>query len=323
MAGGSPSDPASAPRRSPVRLVPVDERGDGQRVDNFVLRECPDVPKTRIYRALRKGEIRVNGGRVKPPHRLVLGDEVRLPPLSAPEPRPTGTAPPGWQARLADSIVHEDEQLLVLNKPSGLAVHGGSGLQFGLIETLRSMRPQDRFLELVHRLDRETSGLILVARKPAALRALHELLRGEKGVDKRYVALVAGRWPRHQRLVEAPLQRIERRSGERVVRVHKDGKASRTEFSVRSAYQGCTLVEARPLTGRTHQIRVHAAHAGHPLLGDEKYADDAARARAEELGLRRLFLHAERLRFTLGERRYDLSAPLDEELITILEKAAK
>lgn len=320
--GSSPPESESPPRRSRVRMVPVDERGDGQRVDNFVLRECPDVPKTRIYRALRKGEIRVNGGRVRPQHRLVLGDEVRLPPLNTGAPRSAGTAPAGWQARLEDSIVHEDDQLLVINKPSGLAVHGGSGLQFGLIETLRSMRPQDRFLELVHRLDRDTSGLILVARKPAALRALHDLLRGEKGVEKRYVALVAGRWPRHQRLVEAPLQRVERRSGERIVRVHKDGKASRTAFAVRNTYPGCTLIEAQPLTGRTHQIRVHAMHVGHPLLGDDKYADEAARTLTSELGLKRLFLHAEGLRFKLGDQLYELHAPLDPELTRILERAS-
>lgn len=320
--GSSPPESESPPRRSRVRMVPVDERGDGQRVDNFVLRECPDVPKTRIYRAMRKGEIRVNGGRVRPQHRLLLGDVVRLPPLSTGAPRPAGTAPAGWQARLEGAIVHEDDQLLVLNKPSGLAVHGGSGLQFGLIETLRSMRPQDRFLELVHRLDRDTSGLILVARKPATLRALHELLRGDKGVEKRYVALVAGRWPRHQRLVEAPLQRVERRSGERVVRVHKDGKASRTAFAVRNTYPGCTLIEAQPLTGRTHQIRVHAMHVGHPLLGDDKYADEAAGAMTAELGLKRLFLHAEGLRFKLGDQSYDLHAPLDNELTKVLERAS-
>ncbi len=312
----------SEERRARVRLVTVDERGDGQRLDNFVLRECPNVPKTRIYRALRKGEIRVNKGRAKPDRRLASGDVVRLPPLQAPESRPAGVAPAGWQDRLAEAVVYEDNALLAINKPSGLAVHGGSGLQFGLIETLRDMRPQARFLELVHRLDRETSGLILIAKKASSLRALHEALRREGTVEKRYLALVAGRWPRALGLVEAPLQRVERSSGERIVRVAREGKASATEFRIQQAYAHSTLVEAKPLTGRTHQIRVHAAHAGHPLLGDAKYGNADTDALSRELGLKRLFLHAQRLRFTLGEQTYDLAAPLDEELQKVLERAS-
>lgn len=307
---------------SGVRFLTVDERGEGQRLDNFVLRECPAIPKTRLYRAMRKGEIRVNKGRVKPDKRLTLGDIVRLPPLTSPPPREPGAAPKGWQDRLAARVVFEDDYLLAINKPSGIAVHGGSGLQFGLIETLRTMRPDARFLELVHRLDRETSGLVLIAKKPAALRALHELLRREGKIDKRYLALAEGQWPRHLRLIDAPLQRFERKSGERLVKVAKEGKASSTEFRIRQSFSEVTLVEARPLTGRTHQIRVHALHAGHSLLGDAKYQSVEAQALAQKLQLRRLFLHAESLSFMLNDQRYELNAPLDDELDCVLNRCA-
>jgi 23S rRNA pseudouridine955/2504/2580 synthase len=303
-----------------VRQLQVGEQGNGQRLDNFLLRECSGVPKTRLYKAIRRGEVRVNKGRARPATRLNAGDTVRLPPFSVAE-RLRPVAPPGWQERLAQAIVHEDADLLVVDKPSGLAVHGGSGLQFGLIETLRAMRPEDRFLELVHRLDRETSGLLLIARRPAALRALHELLRREGGIRKHYLALVLGRWPRHLRSVEAPLRRSERASGERIVRVARDGKPSVTEFRVQRATPGVSLVEAYPLTGRTHQIRVHAQHAGHPVLGDEKYGNESAAARTGSLGLRRLFLHAAGLSFRLGDRQYHLEAPLDAELQAVLERA--
>jgi 23S rRNA pseudouridine955/2504/2580 synthase len=308
---------------SGVSFLTVDERSDGQRLDNFILRECPGIPKTRLYRAMRKGEVRVNKGRAKPDQRLRLGDRVRLPPLSAPPAREPGAAPPGWQARLAASVVFEDDHLLAINKPSGIAVHGGSGLQFGLIETLRTMRPDARFLELVHRLDRETSGLVLIAKKPAALRALHELLRAQGKIDKRYLALAEGAWPRHMRVVDAPLQRFERKSGERMVKVAKEGKPSTTEFRIRENFSAVTLIEARPLTGRTHQIRVHALHAGHTLLGDSKYQSPESEAYARKLQLKRLFLHAESLSFVLNEQRYELHAPLDSELTSVLKRCPK
>jgi 23S rRNA pseudouridine955/2504/2580 synthase len=305
-----------------VRQLEVGEQGDGQRLDNYLLRECSGVPKTRLYKAIRRGEVRVNKGRARPATRLSAGDTVRLPPFSVTE-RPRTVAPPGWQDRLVQAIVHEDDELLVVNKPSGLAVHGGSGLQFGLIETLRAMRPEARFLELVHRLDRETSGLLLIAKRASALRALHELLRRDGGIDKQYLALVHGRWPRHLRSVEAPLLRSERASGERIVRVARDGKPSVTEFRVQRATREVSLVEAYPLTGRTHQIRVHARHVGHPILGDSKYGVEASAACAEALGLRRLFLHAAGLRFRLGDRDYRLEAPLDDELRAVLERSFK
>ena len=305
-----------------MRQLEVGEQGDGQRLDNYLLRECSGVPKTRLYKAIRRGEVRVNKGRARPATRLSAGDMVRLPPFSVTE-RPRTVAPPGWQDRLVQAIVHEDDELLVVNKPSGLAVHGSSGLQFGLIETLRAMRPEARFLELVHRLDRETSGLLLIAKRASALRALHELLRRDGGIDKQYLALVHGRWPRHLRSVEAPLLRSERASGERIVRVARDGKPSVTEFRVQRATREVSLVEAYPLTGRTHQIRVHARHVGHPILGDSKYGVEASAACAEALGLRRLFLHAAGLRFRLGDRDYRLEAPLDDELRAVLERSFK
>lgn len=270
---------------------------------------------------MRKGEIRVNKGRVKPHQRLRRGDRLRLPPLQSAEAAPPAIAPHDWQQRLAQSIVHDDGLLLAVNKPSGIAVHGGSGLQFGLIETLRAMFPRERYLELVHRLDRETSGLVLVAKRPSALRELHARLRERGGIDKRYLALASGRWPAVLREVEAPLLKVETASGERRVRVAREGKPSLTAFRVERRLAGCTLVEARPVTGRTHQIRVHARHAGHPLLGDERYADEASTALASRLELRRLFLHAAGLSFVLDGRRYDLEAPLDNELRGVVTRA--
>ena len=265
-----------------VRFLEIDVDSSGQRLDNYLTRVLKGVPRTRLYRALRKGEVRVNKGRVRPDYRLVAGDMVRIPPLHQPEPGARPAIPRYWSELLTRRLVYEDGDLLVLNKPSGLAVHGGSGLNFGLIECLRQMRPDDRYLELVHRLDRDTSGLILIARRPAVLRELHRQLR-EKHVDKRYLALVAGSWPKNQRIIEAPLQKNVLQSGERMVRVNQEGKRAVTEFSIVERLQGATLIEARPITGRTHQIRVHAQHAGFPLCGDEKYSDVPACAKPELL----------------------------------------
>lgn len=308
---------------SGVRQLLIDADSAGQRLDNYLLKVLKGVPRTRIYRGLRKGEFRINKGRVKADYRLVAGDVLRVPPLHQPEPGAVPVIPGFWAGQVQSRIVHEDAGLLVVNKPSGLAVHGGSGLNFGLIECLRQLRPQDRYLELVHRLDRDTSGLILVARKPAILRELHRQLRGE-GVDKRYLALVAGRWPKERRMIEAPLQKNIVQSGERMVKVAREGKASVTGFVVLEQYTEATLVEARPHTGRTHQIRVHAQFAGHPILGDDKYMDDATAALAQRLGVRRLFLHARSLAFTLPDQpRLQLEAALDPDLEDILEKMRK
>ncbi|MFT4825412.1 MAG: 23S rRNA pseudouridine955/2504/2580 synthase [Halioglobus sp.] len=306
-----------------VQFRTVDEDYAGQRLDNYLLRELKGVPKTRIYRALRKGEVRVNKGRVKADYRLKSGDIVRVPPIRVPLPSETPSIPNYWAKQLEEGVLYEDDGLLVLNKPSGLAVHGGSGLNFGMIECLRQMRPNDRYLELVHRLDRDTSGCILVARKPAILRELHRQLR-EKKMDKRYLGLVRGSWPKSCRLVDAPLEKNIVQSGERMVRVSQEGKRSTTGFSVVEKLSGATLIEAQPITGRTHQIRVHTKHAGFPLLGDAKYSDDKGGAFAREIGLKRLFLHAHSLSFSLPDReRIQVHAPIDKDLEYTLKRLRK
>jgi 23S rRNA pseudouridine955/2504/2580 synthase len=300
--------------RPAVRHLTIDENSSGQRLDNYLVRVLKGVPRTRLYRALRKGEVRVNKGRVKADYRLVAGDLVRIPPLRQPAPSDPPIIPRYWSEQLEGRVIYEDGTLLVINKPSGLAVHGGSGLSFGLIECLRQMRPHDRYLELVHRLDRDTSGLILVARRPATLRDLHRQLR-EGLIDKRYLALAAGKWPKSLRLVDAPLEKNVVQSGERMVRVSREGKRSVTGFAIEERLPGATLLEARPVTGRTHQIRVHAQHAGFPLLGDVKYSDDSSAALCAKIGLKRLFLHARALRFELPEvGTLELEAPLDPNL---------
>jgi 23S rRNA pseudouridine955/2504/2580 synthase len=308
---------------SRVRFVEVTEDHAGQRLDNFLQRELKGVPRTRLYRALRKGEIRVNKGRVKADYRVSPGDQVRIPPLHTPEQMPAPQVPARWSTLLQERVLLENDGLLVINKPSGLAVHGGSGLSYGLIECLRQLRSQDRYLELVHRLDRDTSGCILVARRASVLKDLHRQLREDR-VGKTYLALVLGEWPRKRSFVEAPLLKNTLQSGERVVRVDRAGKASRTDFRVVRRLPGYTLVEARPITGRTHQIRVHALHAGYPLLGDTKYGDREANSRAKQQGLSRLFLHASELSFLDADgRRQQVQAPLDEELQDFLDKMSK
>ncbi|MDX1733914.1 MAG: RluA family pseudouridine synthase, partial [Halioglobus sp.] len=258
-------------------------------------------------------------GRVKADYRVCAGDLVRIPPFRESDPGEPRPVPGRVREQLLERIVYEDDDLLVIDKPSGLAVHGGSGLSFGLIESLRQMRPEAGYLELVHRLDRDTSGLILVAKRAAALRDLHRQLR-DKTVDKRYLALVGGSWPGDRQLVEAPLQKNVLRSGERMVNVSREGRHSVTEFSVVERFAEATLVEARPVTGRTHQIRVHARHVGCPLLGDDKYSDDDTRLYARSIGLRRLFLHASKLAFTARSgATLALEAPLDDELEKVLE----
>jgi 23S rRNA pseudouridine955/2504/2580 synthase len=302
-----------------TRYLTVDENASGQRLDNYLVRELKGVPRARLYRALRKGEVRVNKGRVRADYRLVAGDLVRIPPLRLPAPSVPASIPRRQVEQLSRQIVYEDDHILVMDKPSGLAVHGGSGLSFGLIECLRQIRPDARYLELVHRLDRDTSGLILIAKQAVILRELHRQLR-EKHIDKRYLALVAGKWPKAVRLVDAPLEKNVLQSGERMVRVSREGKKAITEFSVVERLQGATLIEARPITGRTHQIRVHAQHAGFSLLGDNKYSDDRSEELTRRIGLKRLFLHAASLRFSLPDvGELFLEAPLDKVLEKTLE----
>lgn len=305
----------------PVRQVLVDADYQGQRLDNFLLAQLKGVPKSHVYRIVRKGEVRVNKGRSQVSYRLQPGDMVRIPPVRLAE-RDAPAAPGDRVLQLlADSILYEDKRLLVLNKPSGLAVHGGSGLKFGVIEALRALRPEEKQLELVHRLDRDTSGCLLIARRRSALRTLHELLRGD-GVDKRYLALVAGRWGKDREVVDAPLSKNQLRGGERVVRVDPNGKAAKTIFRVLERFSDATLVEAELLTGRTHQLRVHLAHLGTPILGDEKYGDDAANRAMKRLGLNRLFLHARSLSFDWTEEvgRLKVEAPLEPALEQLLAK---
>lgn len=299
-----------------VQFVSVSADEAGQRIDNFLLARLKGVPKSMIYRILRKGEVRVNKKRAKPEYKLLAGDEIRIPPVrQAERAEAPVSASLGKVAALADCILYEDDSLIVLNKPSGTAVHGGSGLSFGVIEGMRALRPEARFLELVHRLDRDTSGVLLIAKKRSALRALHEQLR-LKGMQKDYLALVRGQWQSHCKIVQAPLLKNVLQSGERIVRVNPEGKPSETRFKVEERFAQATLVRASPLTGRTHQIRVHAQYAGHPIAFDDRYGDRDFDRQLAETGLTRLFLHAQALKFEhpgSGET-LRIEAPLDEEL---------
>lgn len=299
-----------------VQIVAISAEEAGQRIDNFLRTQLKGVPKSMIYRILRKGEVRVNKKRIKPEYKLQAGDEVRIPPVRVAEREEAAISPKLERvASLADAILYEDDYILLLNKPSGTAVHGGSGLSFGVIEGLRALRPEARFLELVHRLDRDTSGVLLVAKKRSALRSLHEQLR-EKGMQKDYLALVRGQWPSHLKTVQAPLLKNILQSGERVVRVSGEGKPSETRFKVEERYAHATLVKASPVTGRTHQIRVHTLHAGHPIAFDDRYGEREFDKQLSATGLHRLFLHAAALTFThphSGDR-MRIEAPLDDEL---------
>jgi len=310
---------------APARQVEIDSGHDGQRLDNFLMTALKGVPKTHIYRIVRKGEVRINKGRVKPDYRLKSGDVVRIPPLRTARAEvharlmtPQAAAGFEW---LNDCILYEDEALIALDKPSGLAVHGGSGVSLGLIETLRALRPQARFLELVHRLDRDTSGCLLVAKKRAALVGLHAQLREGK-FDKRYLALVKGHWRGAAQRVEATLVKHHLQSGERRVRVAAAGKESASRFSPRRSFDAAALVEVRLLTGRTHQARVHAAHIGRPIAGDDKYGETEFNRQMRALGLKRLFLHAASLGFShpvSGEKLW-VEAPLPPDLAALLER---
>jgi 23S rRNA pseudouridine955/2504/2580 synthase len=304
-----------------VRLVEVAPELAGQRIDNFLITYLKGVPKTLIYRILRKGEVRVNKGRIKPEYKLQAGDIVRVPPVRVPERDEPVPVAQGLLQRLEAAIVHEDKGLIVLNKPAGIAVHGGSGLSFGVIEAFRQLRPDAKELELVHRLDRDTSGLLMIAKKRSMLRHLHEQLRGD-GVDKRYMALVRGNWPTAQKQVRAPLLKSNLRSGERMVEVNDEGKEALTLFKVLRRFGDfATMVEARPITGRTHQIRVHALHAGHCIAGDPKYGDEDFSREIRDLGGKRLFLHAYALTVPLpdgGELK--LEAPVDEMWAKTVER---
>ena len=299
--------------RPKVKYVTIDDNNHDQRVDNFLMSQLKGVPKSRIYNLLRKGEVRVNKKRVKAEVRLQAGDIVRIAPVMVMEAKETPTVPDRLAAEIEARIVYEDAGLMVINKPPGLAVHGGSGLSFGLVEVIRQMRTREKFIELVHRLDRDTSGLIMVAKKRAVLKELHTALRDKAGVQKTYLALVHGSWPKRKLQVNAPLLKNELKSGERVVKVHTDGKESLTRFRLLRQFEGFSLVECEPVTGRTHQIRVHTQYAGYSIVGDEKYSTDEQIKLAKQLGLKRLCLHATKLDIQLGGERILLEAPLDDD----------
>ncbi len=293
----------------------------GQRIDNFLITCLKGVPKSRIYRLLRKGEVRVNKGRVKAHYRLCEGDRIRIPPVRVSEAPITHGAAKTMGQRLEGNILYEDEWLLVLNKPAGMAVHGGSGLHGGVIEALRVSRPQAKTLELVHRLDKETSGCLLIAKKRQVLRTLHALMRDD-AVEKRYLALMTGDWKHRREMVDVPLRKYVLRSGERMVRVDSAGKPSQTEFRRLQRFAEAALVEARLLTGRTHQIRVHASHLGYPVAGDRRYGQAESNRRWRNLGLKRMFLHAWRLDFhhPATDMPLHIEAPFPQELECILKK---
>jgi 23S rRNA pseudouridine955/2504/2580 synthase len=291
-----------------VRYLDIGEEA-GQRIDNDLVARLPGVTKSRIYRMLRRGEVRVNGGRIKPTYRLSAGDRVRVPPVRLPSKQPP-TVGQRDLARIEASIIFESDRLLVLNKPGGVAVHGGSGISFGVIEGLRQLRPDAR-LELAHRLDRDTSGCLLVAKGRQSLLEIHAALR-ERTVRKRYAVLVHGRWPGQLRTVRLPLKKYTTSSGERRVRVDVQGKPSRTDFEVARRSEAATWLVAHLHTGRTHQIRVHAKASGHPVVGDDKYGQPEQKTQEGRLGISGMCLHAEGITLVLAGEKHKFTCPVPD-----------
>lgn len=306
--------------RPAVQWLEISSELAGQRIDNFLLRHLKGVPKSRVYRLLRKGEVRVNRARKGPDYRLQAGDRLRIPPVRVAERHPA-TPSAGALERLSASILYEDDRLLVLDKPSGMAVHGGSGQSFGVIEGLRALRPKAPFLELVHRLDRETSGCLMVAKKRSELRTLHELLRSG-AVQKKYLLLARGDWSQGPHRITASLKKNQLKGGERIVVVDPEGKQAQTNFRFLETYPGASLMEAELKTGRTHQIRVHGLYAGHPLAGDTRYGDSEWNRLLRKQGLKRLFLHAHFVAFQDPERgrEIEVSAPLSDDLRKLVQQ---
>lgn len=301
-----------------VRYNQVSDDESGQRIDNYLLSQLKGVPKSHIYRIIRSGEVRVNKKRVKPLYRIQAGDSIRIPPVRVSEEKAIDWD--GQQAgqRLLPYIIHEDERLLVLNKPAGIAVHGGSGLSFGVIEALRHARPELHYLELVHRIDRETSGCLLLAKKRSALRALHRLFEA-KEIEKIYTALLHNRWQHPVSLrVEKGLLKNQLQSGERIVCASDAGKPAVTHLSLKENISNACRIEARPYTGRTHQIRVHCAFVGHPILGDEKYAGKESQAVMHTIPSR-LYLHAKEIRFTLENKTHHFVASYDRKFLDAMQ----
>lgn len=309
---------------SGVSYLGIDAAQAGQRVDNFLLGRLKGVPRSHVYRLLRTGQVRVNGRRARPQQRLHSGDQVRIPPWRGAQSGVTERPPDAFLDRVAAAIIYEDADLLLLNKPSGLAVHAGSGVPFGVIEALRALRPQAPMLELAHRLDRDTSGCLVIARQREMLLELHRLLRAGRA-DKRYVALLAGRWQGGAIEVDARLLRDQVRGGERMVEVTgapAEGRRAVSRFRPLAVGDGASLVEVRIETGRTHQIRVHAAHVGHPVAGDDKYGSRTANRDLRAFGLKRMFLHASHLSLPLAraERPLAIEAPLPDDLTAVLDR---
>lgn len=303
-----------------VEYHTVTEHEAGQRVDNFLIRHFKSLPKSVVYRILRKGEVRVDKKRVKPEKKLELGEVIRIPPVrleEAPSNGQPAVASQGLLDALEKAVLREDEQLIFINKPSGLPVHGGSGHKLGLIEAFRQLRPNLPFVELAHRIDRDTSGIVILAKSRQALTELHSLFR-DSHIDKRYLALVSGKWTHGRKRVTVNLSKEEGKRQK--VQVVDDGKESETIFSPVKNLRGAALIEAQILTGRMHQIRVQLQHLGHPILGDERYGDFALNRQFREKGLKRLFLHSASVNFVLHltGRRYALEAPLPEELKTVV-----
>lgn len=314
--------------KNSVTQAVIGEDELGQRLDNYLLKICKGVPKSHVYRILRSGEVRVNSKRVDASYRLQIGDRLRIPPVRIARREEEIVA--GAEIKLELPILHEDDALLVVDKPAGIAVHGGSGVSFGVIEALRRQRSQARFLELAHRLDRETSGILLVGKKRSALTVLHDMFRegaagGGRGADKRYLVLVSGRWMDPVRNVRLPLLKYLLESGERRVRVADEGKASHTVFRLKARWERFSLLEAELKTGRTHQIRVHLAHLGYPIAGDEKYGDFELNRTLAREGLKRMFLHAWKMNFPhpVSNERLGLEAPLPESLNLFLQRLSQ
>jgi len=308
--------------KAAVSIVTVDEGGEGQRIDNFLARHLKGVPKSHLYRILRSGEVRVNSKRVDATCRLAIGDLVRIPPVRTAAAAPKPAAPA--TSKFEGHVIFEDDALLVIDKPAGVAVHGGSGISRGVIEQFRLERPQAKFLELVHRLDRETSGVLLLAKKRSALVALHEAIRNN-AIEKRYLMLVCGVWKDKKRKVKLPLKKYTLESGERRVSVDEDGQPSETIFHLRESFGEFTLLEAELITGRTHQLRVQLQHLGFPIAGDDKYGDYAFNKELAKRGLKRMFLHSAEtvIRHPISGESLKLSAPLPKDLANFLKHLDK
>ncbi|MCW8929686.1 MAG: 23S rRNA pseudouridine(955/2504/2580) synthase RluC [Gammaproteobacteria bacterium] len=298
-----------------VKFVEIDAQNAGQRIDNFLLNQLKGIPKGHIYKIIRKGEVRVNKGRIKQTYKLQFGDSVRIPPVKLDEKKKLPAPGRSLLTLIEQSIIFEDSSLLAINKPSGVAVHGGSGVSYGIIEAIRALKPEQKFLELIHRLDKDTSGCLLIAKKRSALIGVQDLLRNRQ-TDKRYLALLCGNPSFKKEKVTAPLLREELKSGERFVRVDQKGKESTSYFSVMERFSDTALVEVKIVTGRTHQIRVHSKFLGHNIAGDSKYGNYACNQRLKNRGLKRLFLHSSQITFKhpdLGKQ-ITIKAPLSDDL---------